>query len=101
MDPARELAQLLECLRELFRRLLERRAYLRVVSDAARREPQVERQRDEALLRAVVQVALEPAPPTPSSATSMRATPFSRSTRTRTSDACACLAALVTASATT
>src|SRR6266513_2919985 len=46
MDAARELAQLRERLRELLLRL---------------REPQGEREGDEPLLRAVVEVALEPA----------------------------------------
>ena len=61
MDPARELAQLLERLRQLLAGALERRARLGLVAAAAGGEPQVERERDEPLLRAVVQVALEPA----------------------------------------
>src|SRR4051794_41830416 len=63
MDSARELAQLLQRLRELVAgradELLRERW---VVADAALDHPQLERDRDESLLRAVVEVALEPAP---------------------------------------
>ena len=63
MDPARELAQLGERHRELLARvgheLLRRR---RVLVDLVLDQPQLHRQRDEPLLRAVVEVALEPPP---------------------------------------
>ena len=59
MDPARELAQLVEGLGELGARRLERVARLRV---RACGHPQVDREGDEALLGAVVQVALQALP---------------------------------------
>ena len=63
MDPARELAQLLERLRELVaggrHELLRQR---RVGVDAALDHPQLERDGDEPLLCAVVEVALQPPP---------------------------------------
>ena len=61
MDAARELAQLLERLRELVAR--RRRQPLRragSVADAAVDHPELQRHRDEPLLRAVVEVALQP-----------------------------------------
>ena len=63
MDPARELAQLLERLRELVGRrrdeLLRQRG---VGTDAVVDHPELERDGDEPLLRAVVEVALQPPP---------------------------------------
>ena len=63
MDPACELSQLLQRLGELVDgradQLLRERW---VFADAALDHPQLQRDRDESLLRAVVQVALEPAP---------------------------------------
>ena len=62
MDAARELAQLVEALGELLLRAW-RAARARPAgsfSSFALDQPQVERERDEPLLRAVVQVALEP-----------------------------------------
>ena len=62
MDAARELAQLRERVRELVAR--GRHELLRggVVADAVLQQPELQRDPDEALLRAVVQVALEPPP---------------------------------------
>src|SRR4051812_40394494 len=61
MDAPRELAQLLERALQLGARGLEEpRARGRVGVELALREPELERQRDEPLLRAVVEVALEP-----------------------------------------
>jgi hypothetical protein len=60
MDPARQLAQLGGRRLELCRRLLEQLARAgRILFDAVAREPQAQRQCDEALLRAVMQVSLE------------------------------------------
>ena len=56
MDAARELAQLLQRVRQLLARARE----VGVVRMPARRQPQHQRERDEPLLRAVVQVALQP-----------------------------------------
>ena len=62
MDPAGELTQLLEGLTQLLARAREQAArLLRRVLQARLRETQGERERDEALLGAVVEVALEPA----------------------------------------
>ena len=61
MDPARELAQLGEPGRQLLGHLLDQRDRLRLVAHARLQHAQVERQADQLLLRAVVQVALEPA----------------------------------------
>ena len=58
MDAARQLAQLLQGVRELVAGELE----VAVLGMPARRQPQHQRQRDEPLLRAVVQVALQPPP---------------------------------------
>src|SRR4051794_31840260 len=64
MQPARELPQLFESLVELLRRalqdLLDRGRWLGLQLRA--RQPQGQRERDEALLCAVVQVTLELAP---------------------------------------
>src|SRR3712207_1621545 len=63
MDAARELAQLLERVRELVARPREQVARTgRVALDLALGKPQEEGDRDEPLLRAVVQVPLETAP---------------------------------------
>ena len=59
MDPARDVAQLLERRRDLAARLLEPRARVGVVVQLALEQAQLERQRHEPLLRAVVEVALE------------------------------------------
>ena len=60
MDPARELAQLLERLGELVARAREELACGGgVVGELRLGEPQRQRERDEPLLRAVVEVALE------------------------------------------
>ena len=62
MDAARELAQLLGGARQLRGRLVEQRGRLPgSPSSFDAREPQRQRERDEPLLRAVVEVALEPA----------------------------------------
>jgi hypothetical protein len=58
MDPARELAQLVQAGGELARGLLQQRHQLRV-GRAIARQPQQQRQPDEPRLRPVVQVALE------------------------------------------
>jgi hypothetical protein len=58
VDPARELAQLLERVREL----LDGAEQHRVLVVTPGREPERERERDEPLLGAVVEVALQ-APP--------------------------------------
>ena len=61
MQSARELAQLVQRLGELVARL--RRELLRlgrVAADPVLQHPQLQRDGDEALLRAVVEVALEP-----------------------------------------
>ena len=57
MDAARELAQLRQRARQPLRQLVDRR-----VLQPRLEHPQVQRERDELLLRAVVQVALDPAP---------------------------------------
>jgi hypothetical protein len=63
MDSARELARLRQRLRELVaRRGDELLGGARVVPDAALDQRELESQRHEALLGAVVQVALDPAP---------------------------------------
>ena len=63
MDPARELAELFERLRKLVRGLAEETIrLLGVVLDARLREAEHERERDEPLLGAVMEVALEAAP---------------------------------------
>ena len=63
MDPARELAQLADRLVEVLRRAVEQLpGRLRIVVHARARQPQAQRERDEPLLRAVVQVALDLAP---------------------------------------
>ena len=58
--PARDLAQLLERGRDLAPRLTEPRARIRVAVQLLFEQAQLERERDQPLLRAVVQVALEP-----------------------------------------
>ena len=60
MDAARELAQLVEGDGELLDQRVDLAA-LRRVLQLRLEHPQVERQADEVLLRAVVQVALDPA----------------------------------------
>ena len=61
MDAARQLAQLRERQRRARRsRVVTQLLRRRVVADAALEQPQLQRDRDEPLLRAVVQVALEP-----------------------------------------
>ena len=63
MDAAGELAQLADRRVEVVRRGVEQLAgRLRVALQARARGPQRDRERDELLLRAVVQVALDPAP---------------------------------------
>ena len=63
MDPARQLAELLERLRELGAGPGEQLARSgRVAREPRLGEPKRQRERDEPLLRAVVQVALEPPP---------------------------------------
>ena len=62
MQAARELAQLAGGRREVLDRLVEQLGGERRVVELAAREPQRQRETDEVLLRAVVQVALEPAP---------------------------------------
>ena len=61
MEAAREVAQLLERLRQLVRRLGEERVHVlaRRVEELAHREAQRQRDRDEALLGSVVEVALQ------------------------------------------
>ena len=62
MNPARELAQLLERMAELVARRVEQtRRRRRVGGDLGPRQPQLQRQRDQPLLRAVVQIALQAA----------------------------------------
>ena len=62
MDAARELAQLLERQCELGARAVEDlRGVARIRRELRLREAQRQRQRDESLLRAVVEVALQPA----------------------------------------
>ena len=62
MDPACEVAQLSERLAELAPGLVDRALRLGVVLEALLEEPELEREGDETLLGAVVEVALEPAP---------------------------------------
>src|SRR5207244_5537597 len=63
VDAARELAQLLERLRELRARAVEERGRaVGVVAELAAGEAERERERDEALLRAGVEVPLQPPP---------------------------------------
>ena len=63
VDPARELAQLRERTRQLVARGRDQRLRRRrVAPDVGLDEPQLHRQRDQTLLGAVVEVALEPAP---------------------------------------
>ena len=62
MDAARQIAQLLEALPELVDRAVEERRRVGTVGHAHACEPEVQRQRDEPRLRAVVEVALD-APP--------------------------------------
>ena len=62
MQAARELAQLAGGCREVLDRLVEQLGGERRIVELAAREPQRQRQPDQVLLRAVVQVALEPAP---------------------------------------
>jgi hypothetical protein len=62
VDAARKLAQLLERARELTARLLQRAPCVGIVAEPPLEHPEVERERDQPLLGAVVQVALEPAP---------------------------------------
>ena len=63
VQPARELAQFLECLVELLRRAREQRLErLAAGVELHAHEAQRQRQGDEPLLRAVVQVALQLAP---------------------------------------
>ena len=60
MNPAGELAQFLECAREFFSRPLEH--FLRpgrILLEPALRQPKRKRDRDESLLRAVVEIPLE------------------------------------------
>ena len=59
MDAARELAQLRERDGELVAELVDGGGRLRVVAQPRAQQPQVERERDELLLGAVVQVALD------------------------------------------
>ena len=60
MDATRELAQLLECLCELLARSVEQRAGLvGLFAELRLDEPEVDGERDEPLLCAVVQVPLE------------------------------------------
>ena len=61
VEPARELAQLGHRQRELVARRRHELLRRRVVVDAALQQAQLERDRDEPLLGAVVEVALEPA----------------------------------------
>ena len=62
MDAARELAQLLQRVRELVARGGHELLGLGgIAADVRADHPQLQRERDEPLLRAVVQVALEPA----------------------------------------
>ena len=60
MDPAGDVAQLLERQRDLAPRRGERVARLRLVRELPVEQAQLERQRDQPLLGAVVQVPLEP-----------------------------------------
>ena len=62
MDPAGELAQLVQARLELRARGVEQRRELRVARRAPPRDPELRAERDHPRLRAVVQVALEPAP---------------------------------------
>ena len=63
MDAARELAQLLERLRQLLARAHEQLVgRIRIARQLRLRQPQRQRERDQPLLRAVVEVALEPPP---------------------------------------
>ena len=61
MDAAGELAQLVEALPHLVDRRVDERRRGRSVLEAGAAQAQVERERDEPRLRAVVEVALEPA----------------------------------------
>ena len=59
----REVAQLLDGAPDLLGELVDHRlGGLGVVADQVAREPQVHRERDQVLLRAVMEVALHPAP---------------------------------------
>ena len=61
MDPARELAELLEAERELVARLREQLGRnVRLVGETRTGQAKPEGERDEALLRAVVEIPLEP-----------------------------------------
>ena len=60
MDPPREIAELLQGLAELAPCSVDRALGLRVALEALLEEAELERERDESLLRAVVQVALDP-----------------------------------------
>ena len=60
VDPARDLAQLPERGRDLAPRLRQARARLAVGAQLLLEQAQLERERDQPLLRAVVQVALQP-----------------------------------------
>ena len=87
VDAARQLAQLVGRLRQLRDRLVEQlRRPAGSSLDLRAREPQVQRQRDEPLLRAVVEVALERAgAPRSPPRRSARASARSSSTRARSS----------------
>jgi hypothetical protein len=61
VDPARELAQLRQRVRELLERALDERERLAVARDPVADQLEVQRERDELLLRPVVKVALESA----------------------------------------
>ena len=61
MQPAGQVAQLLESRRQVLLRRIDRIAgHSRLSLQLRLRDPQVERDRDQSLLRAVVQVPLEP-----------------------------------------
>src|SRR5262249_25601496 len=63
MDAARQLAQLLDRLLEAFDRSREHLLYFRAgVREPLLRDPEIERDRDEPLLRTVVEVPLDPEP---------------------------------------
>ena len=62
MDPVRDLTQLLERVRDLASRHAEARAHVRVRIDLLFQQTQLERERDQSLLRAVVEVALQSLP---------------------------------------
>ena len=61
VDAARELPQLGERVRQLVADGADERRGGRVVADPVAQQPQLQRHPDEPLLRAVVQVALQPA----------------------------------------